>query len=264
MVALKTRRLNRIFREDGKTVIFAMDHPSVFGMVDGLENPGEVIREVRAGGADAILTTYGVATRFTEEVGTTGLILRVDGGISLLAKERGPARLMYDVYDALRIGADAVGAMGTPGSQFEADMLPHLSELVSQCAKWNVPVMGEMLPVGFENLDGWWTPENIGHACRIGAELGVDFIKTAYSGDAESFRTIVEQVYVPIVVLGGSGSRDSRDLLGSIHGAMQAGASGVAIGRNIYQHPEPDRMTAAIAAVVHEGATVDAALEVLK
>jgi DhnA family fructose-bisphosphate aldolase class Ia len=264
VTGLKTRRWNRIFREDGKTLVFAMDHASAFGVCSGLEKPGEVIRKVRAGGADAILTTYGVCTRFAGDIGALGLIMRVDGGSTMLAKERGPMQLVYDVYDALRIGADAVGAMGMPGSRFEAEMLPYLSRLVAECAEWNVPVMAEMLPAGFENPDEWWTPENIGHACRIGAELGADFIKTAYTGDVESFRGIVEQVYVPVVVLGGGKSRNPRDLLDGIHGAMQAGAGGVAVGRNIYQHPEPDKITAAIASIIHEGAVVDAALEYLR
>ncbi len=261
MTGFKTHRWNRIFGEDGKTLIVALDHPSMFGMMEGLEKPGEVLRQVRAGGADAVLTTYGVATRFAEEIGNMGVILRVDGGGSVLAKERGPMQLIYDVYDALRIGADAVGAMGFPGSRFEMETLPYLSELVAQCAEWNMPVMAEMLPGGFEQPAEMWTPENIGHACRIGAELGVDFIKTTYSGDASSFRAICEQVYVPIVVLGGSKSKDPRDLLDGIHGAMQAGASGVAVGRNIWRYPGPDKMTAAIAAIVHGGATVDTALE---
>jgi DhnA family fructose-bisphosphate aldolase class Ia len=264
MLGLKTHRWNHVFREDGRALIVAMDHPGVFGCMAGLEEPGEVIRKVRAGGADAILTTYGVVTQFAEEIGGMGIVLRVDGGSSSLAQERGPSQLVYDVYDALRVGADAVGSMGTPGSVFESATLPYLSHLISQCAEWNVPVMAEMLPGGFENPAEMWTPENIGHACRIGAELGVDFIKTTYSGDVESFRRIVEQVYVPIVVLGGSKSKDPRDLLGTIHGAIQAGASGVAVGRNIWRYSEPDRMTAAIAAIIHEGATVDAALEVLK
>jgi DhnA family fructose-bisphosphate aldolase class Ia len=264
MIGLKTHRWNHIFREDGKALVFAMDHATMFGMMEGLERPGDVIRKVRAGGADAILTTYGVCKRFAEEIGNMGIVLRVDGGISLLAKERGPMQLIYSVYDALRIGADAVGCMGMPGAKFETVMLPYLSELVSQCAEWNVPVMAEMLPAGFENPGEWWTSENIGHACRIGAELGVDFIKTAYTDDVESFRSIVEQVYVPIVVLGGSKSKDPSDLLDGIYSAMQAGASGVAVGRNIYRYPEPDKITAAIAAIIHEGATVDEALEHVK
>lgn len=264
MVGLKTHRWKHIFREDGKALIFAMDHASAFGLMAGLEQPGRVISQVRAGGADAILTTYGIAAQFAPEIGTLGLILRVDGGNSLLAKERGPMQLLYDVYDALRLGADAVGTMGMPGSRFEGETLPYLSELVAQCAEWNVPVLAEMLPGGFENPGEWWTPENIGHACRIGAELGVDFIKTNYTGDVASFRRIVQQVYVPIVVLGGSKSQDPRDLLNSIYEAMQAGASGVAVGRNIYQYAAPDKITAAIAAIVHQEATVEAALAYLQ
>jgi DhnA family fructose-bisphosphate aldolase class Ia len=92
----------------------------------------------------------------------------------------------------------------------------------------------------------------------------VDFIKTAYTGDVESFRSIVERVYVPVVVLGGGKSRNPRDLLDGIYGAMQAGAVGVAVGRNIYQYPEPDKIAAAIAAIIHEDATVDVALEYLR
>jgi DhnA family fructose-bisphosphate aldolase class Ia len=263
MIGLKIHRWKRIFREDGRALIVALDHASAFGTMEGLERPGEVICKIRAGGADAILTTYGVVTRFAEEIGSLGVVLRVDGGSTMLAQRRGPMQLIYDVYDALRVGADAVGAMGMPGSKFEMETLPYLSDLIAQCAEWNVPVMAEMLPAGFENPAEMWTPENIGHACRIGAELGVDFIKTVYSGDVDSFRAICEQVYVPIVVLGGGKSKDPRDLLSSICEAMQAGASGVAVGRNIWRYAEPEKMTAAIAAIIHEDATVDVALEYL-
>lgn len=263
MLGLKTHRWNHIFREDGKALIFAMDHPAAFGLMRGLEKPGELVRKVRQGGADAILTTYGTSARFPDAIGDMGLILRVDGGSTTLAEERGPMQLIYDVEDALRVGADAVGTMGMPGSRFERVQLPYLSDLIAQAAEWNVPVMAEMLPGGFENPREWWTPENIGHACRIGAELGVDFIKTTYSGDPESFGRIIEQVPVPLVVLGGSKSEDPRDLLENIHGAMQAGARGVAVGRNIAQYREPERMTAAIAAIIHEAASVDDAVALL-
>ena len=261
--AKSNHRLNHIFRDNGKTLIVAMDHAALFGLMDGLENPGEVIRKVRSGGADAILTSFGVSKQFVEEIGDMGLILRVDGGISSLGKERGPLHLVYQVQDALRLGADAVGTMGMPGSQFESQMMPYLSQLISQCTEWNMPVMAEMLPGGFENPKELWTPAYVADACRIGAELGVDFIKTTYSGDVESFARIVEQIYVPIVVLGGTKSDDPRDLLVQIHGAMQAGACGAACGRNIYQYHDPAKMVQAVAAIIHDGATVDAALELL-
>jgi len=256
-------RLNHIFRQDGKALIVAMDHAALFGTMAGLETPGEVIRQVRRGGADAILTSFGVSRQFVKEIGGMGLILRVDGGVSSLAQERGPIQQIYQAQDALRLGADAVGAMGFPGSRFEAQTLPYLSDLIGQCREWNLPLMAEMLPGGFENPQELWTPENIADACRIGTELGADFIKTAYTGDVDSFARVVEQVYVPIVVLGGTRSEDPRDLLELVHGAMQAGACGVACGRNIYQCEDPVAMVQALAAIIHDSASVDAALELL-
>ena len=261
--AKDSHRLNHIFRENGKTLIVAMDHAALFGTMDGLEKPGTVLEKVRTAGADAILTSYGISKQFAKEIGGMGLILRVDGGTSSLAQERGPLHLIYRVEDALHLGADAVGTMGMPGSRFEAQTLPYLSELIGQCARWNLPVMAEMLPGGFENPRELWTPKNVGDACRIGAELGADLIKTTYTGDVESFAKIVEQVYVPIVVLGGTKSADPRDLLELVHGANQAGACGVACGRNIFQWQDPAKMVQAIAAITHDGATVDAALELL-
>ncbi|MBU0705431.1 MAG: hypothetical protein KKC18_16395, partial [Chloroflexi bacterium] len=121
MIGLKTHRWNHIFGEDGKALIVAMDHAAVFGIMEGLGKPGQVVSKIRAGGADAMLTTYGVVTRFAEEIGDMGIVLRVDGGGSMLAQEHGPMQLIYDVYDALRVGADAVGCMGMPGSVYETE-----------------------------------------------------------------------------------------------------------------------------------------------
>jgi DhnA family fructose-bisphosphate aldolase class Ia len=258
------RRMGRVFRETGRTLIVAMDHAALFGNMPGLEHPGVTLRQVCEGGADAVLTTYGVSKRFSEEIGSMGLILRVDGGVSALAKERGPLQPVYDVLDALRVGADAVGCMGLPGSEFEGQTLWYLSDLVAQCAEWGVPVMAEMLPGGFENSAEMWTSENIGHACRIAAELGADFVKTAYSGDREGFRQALAQVYIPTVVLGGGKSKDPRELLEDISEALDAGASGAAVGRNIYQHPQPAAITAAICAIIHDGVSVDSALGYLE
>lgn len=260
----KSHRWNRIFRKDGRTVIFAMDHAAAFGLMPGIEKPGEVIAKVQAGGADVILTTFGIVKNFSKQIGNMSIVLRLDGGTTKLAQSPAAGSMVYNVYDALRLGAEAVGVMGMPGSQFENETLPYLSEIISQGQEWDMPVMAEMLPGGFENPGKFWTPENIGHACRIGSELGVDFIKTTYSGDPVTWKNITSQIYVPIVVLGGGKSKEPADLLTDIYNSIQAGAAGVAVGRNIYQHPHPDKVTAAITAIVHDNATVDQALEFMK
>jgi DhnA family fructose-bisphosphate aldolase class Ia len=255
--------MRRLFQSDGKVLIVAMDHAGSMGVLPGLEHPGKLIQNVVAGGADAILTTFGVITRFAEQLGNLGVILRADGGGTSLAKERGSMSLAYDALDALRIGADAVGVMASPGTCFEGETLPYLSALISQCREWALPVMAEALPGGFEDPANMWSPENIGFACRFAVEMGADLVKTQYTGDMESFRRIVDTTYTPIVVLGGGKIKNETDLLGVVHDAMRAGARGVAIGRNIYQHAHPDKITRAIHAIIHEDASVAQAKQAL-
>lgn len=264
MSDIKSHRMNRIFSEKGRTVIFAMDHALSFGLMKGIEHPGEVVTKVRAGGADAILTSVGVVKKFSNEIGNMSICLRIDGGSSGLSETRNHSQLVFNVKEALRLGAESVCVMGMPGASYEAENLPYLADVVCQGMEWGMPVMAEMLPGGFEDPGKWWTPENLGHANRIGAEMGVDFLKTAYSGDPESWKNICDQIYQPIVVLGGGKSKEPADLLTQIHEAVTNGASGVAVGRNIYRHPHPDKITAAIVAIVHEDATVEKALEYLK
>ena len=100
MYGAKERRMRRLFQADGKTFIVAMDHAGSMGVLPGLENPGKLIDSIVAGGADAILTTYGVATQFAEQIGGLGVVLRGDGGGTSLAKERGAMSLAYDALDA--------------------------------------------------------------------------------------------------------------------------------------------------------------------
>jgi DhnA family fructose-bisphosphate aldolase class Ia len=115
----KAHRWNRIFGKDGRTVIFAMDHAASFGMMEGLEKPGEVISKVEAGGADAILTNVGVVKKFAKEIGNMSICLRIDGGSTMMAEKRHGSQLIFSVYDALRLGAEAVCVMGMPGSSNE-------------------------------------------------------------------------------------------------------------------------------------------------
>jgi DhnA family fructose-bisphosphate aldolase class Ia len=98
---------------------------------------------------------------------------------------------------------------------------------------------------------------------RIGAELGIDLVKTQFTGDKDGFRSAVESCYVPVVVLGGSKMEDDAAVLKMVRDAMDAGGKGVAMGRNIWGHQDPEKMTAAIVSIVHEGAAVDEALEIL-
>ncbi|GFN36748.1 class I fructose-bisphosphate aldolase [Tepidimicrobium xylanilyticum] len=258
------RRLNNIFRKDGKSVVLAMDHGNGLNVLPELNDTGEILKKCVEGGIDAILTTYGIATTFQEELGNIGLILRIDGGTSYLAKTYDKSmEVIYSIEDAIRVGADAVLCMGFPGASNEDVTLKGLARLVSEATRWNFVVGAEMLPRGFEGDDDARTPENIASACRIGVELGADFIKTDYTGDIESFKKVVEGCYKPVLVLGGGATKSEKDLLQMIKEAMTAGAKGVIIGRNIWRHETPDKLVKAIVAIVHEDADVEEALKLL-
>ncbi|MFA9380412.1 MAG: class I fructose-bisphosphate aldolase [Acetanaerobacterium sp.] len=256
-------RMNHIFGSDKKTFVMAMDHGSNFNVLPAMKYPDKIIREVAAAGADAFLCTVGMADKFSEDFLGRGMILRIDGGVSYLGDHARPMQSVVTPEDALRLGADAIISMGFPGSRFESDILSALSRNILQAHRWNLPVMGEMLPRGFEGGEDSRSSDNITFACRQGAELGADIIKTEYTGDCQSFHRLVESVYVPVVILGGAKKVPERELLREIKDAMNAGGAGVAMGRNIWSHEAPARYAAAIAKLIHEDCSVDAALNEL-
>ncbi len=256
-------RMNRIFRENGKAFIMAMDHGTTFNVLPALKRPDRVISEVARAGADAFLATVGMVDKFADSFLGRGIILRLDGGISYLGDNTHPVQSVVTAEDALRLGADSVITMGFPGSKFESEILSSLSRSILAAHKWNLPLTAEMLPRGFEGGADARTPVNITFACRQGAELGADIIKTEYTGDQESFRELTESVYIPVVILGGGKKVPERQLLQEIKDAMEAGAAGIAMGRNIWGHAAPARYASAIAKLIHENCSVDAALKEL-
>lgn len=258
-----SQRMNRIFRQDRKTFILAMDHGANFKVVPALKDVGKVIRETAAAGADAFLSTVGMADKFGECFLGKGIILRIDGGVSCLLKPSKAMQITATPEDALRLGADAVITMAFPGSSFENEVLSNLARTALACHQWNLPVTAEALPRGFEKSDDYRTPENIMFACRQAVELGADIIKTEYTGDRDSFKEMCESVYAPVVILGGAKKVPERELLQEIKDAMESGGAGVAMGRNIWGHENPARYAAAIAKLIHENCSVDAALKEL-
>ena len=198
------RRMNNIFRKDGRSFVLAMDHSAMMPSPD-IKEPGRVISEAVEGGADGFLTTYGIIRKYQKDFGNKGIILRADGGISAIRKPMAPMDLLYSAEDAVRIGADAMLCMGYPGSQTNEHTLKYLAELVEDADRFNLPVGAEMLPYGFEKPEGIDTRsvELMSFASRQGADFGADFIKTEFVG-GEAFREVTEKCYVPILVLGGS------------------------------------------------------------
>jgi DhnA family fructose-bisphosphate aldolase class Ia len=256
-----TRRFNRIFRPDGRALIVAMDHGIVKGAYPGLETPAGMIGQVVAAGADAVLTSYGMARQFARELGPVGLILRVDGGVTHLASTEGPGRLFFGVEEALRLGADAVALCAYPGTDREGATLENLARAAGQAHAWNLAVLSEMVPGDFDSPPQYRTLESIRLSVRVAAELGADLVKTPY---VDGFEAVTGSCYVPVVILGGARRGSEREMLAEIRASLDAGGAGVAIGRNVFQAQDPGAMTAAIAAMVHEDASVEQAQAILQ
>lgn len=248
MSAAKTIRMNHIFARDGRAVVVAMDH-GLPGMTPlaGLKKPGQLLQQIREGGADAILTTPGIAAHFAADIGKMGLIVRLDGGATTLSDSFGAMHLIASVEDALRLGADAVAVMGFCGTPDESDSLRTLGQVAAECRILGMPLMAEMLPLGFM---GKPTVEQVVLAARIGAELGADIIKTKYVGTPEAYAEVTESCFAPVLVLGGS-AKSPNSVLAEIHDALAAGSMGVAIGRNVWQSDTPAETTRAIVKAVH-------------
>jgi DhnA family fructose-bisphosphate aldolase class Ia len=255
------QRMNHIFQPDGKTFILAMDHGSNFNVLPALKEEGKMIRDLAGAGADAFLSTIGMAENFQDDFLGKGIILRIDGGVSFLGNHSKPMQIVATAEDALRLGADSVITMSFPGSVFENEVLSNMAKVALDAHKWGIPVTAEALPRGFEKSDDSRTPENITFACRQALELGADIIKTNYTGDQDSFHNLTESVCAPVVILGGAKKVPEEELLQEIKDALDAGAAGVAMGRNIWGDENPIGYAAAIAKLIHEGCSVEAALK---
>ena len=258
------RRMNNILKEDGKAFLVAMDHGTGVYVLPELSDPGKVVTQCREGGADGFLMPAGMAERFQKEIGNSALLVRADGGTSDLNVNGAPFDLLVNVEDAIRLGADGVVCMGFPGSSAEEAYSRIIARLVSDGFKWNLPVGVETLPRGFEfdKFDDCRTPHNLKLAARIGCELGADFIKTPYTGDKESFTELVEGCYRPVLILGG-GKREVQGLLQEVRDAMDCGAVGAIMGRNIYRHENPTQICKAVASIIHQDASVAEAMDFL-
>lgn len=267
MSTLIPQHLRGILGSDGRCLVVAMDHALSHGPARGLEDPARVIETLIAAGADAIMTSYGVVKKYGHLIRPyVPIIMRIDGGPSVRTgtwREYSDYRLLYAVEDAALMDASAVVVMHFVGAAAEMETLSNLADAAAQCARAGLPLLVEALPCPHPNIPNLFEPDAIALAARIAAEHGADIVKTIYSGDIDSFRRVVDGATVPLLVLGGERIDNNRAVLELTHGSISAGAAGVAIGRNIWQSANPAGMVRALAAIIHDGATVNSAIELL-
>ena len=255
----KKRRLKRIFRDDNRTVIVPMDHGVTAGPVKGLMNMQEIIDKLLQGGVDAIVIHRGVAKHV--DTGNAGLIVHLSG-ITKLGLNPDNKVQVCSVEEAVRIGADAVSVHVNVGAEKEAKMLVKLGRVADDCDSYGMPLLAMMYPRG-PKIPNQHAVDVVAHAARLGAELGADIIKTNYTGDAETFKEVVQGCFVPVIIAGGPKIETVREVLQMVYDSIQAGGAGLSIGRNVFQHENPTKMVKTLSAIVHKGASVDEALKIL-
>jgi fructose-bisphosphate aldolase/2-amino-3,7-dideoxy-D-threo-hept-6-ulosonate synthase len=259
----KRIRIERVInRNTGKTVIVPMDHGVSMGPIDGLRDMAKTINAVAEGGANAVVLHKGVVGFGHRGYGRdVGLIIHLSGSTKL-APDPNEKVLVCSVEEAIKLGADAVSIHINIGSKTEAEQLKKMGDITRVCMEWGMPLLAMMYPRG-DGIDQY-SEKAVSLAARVGAELGADIVKTNFTGSVETFKRVVEGCPVPVVVAGGPKMDSDEDILSMVRMAMDAGASGVAIGRNIFQAENPTKMTRAIAMIVHDNAEVKESLEYLR
>ena len=263
MIGKKIRLERVINRHTGRTVIAPMDHGVSNGPMKGIIDIDKTVESISQGGADAILMHKGIVEQGHRGYGKDiGLIVHLSASTSLAPNPNNKV-IVTSVEKAIQLGADAVSVHVNLGSETESEMLQELGEISETCSYWGIPLLAMMYPRG-QKVENEHDVELVKHAARVGSELGVDIVKTNYTGDPDSFKEVVEGALVPVVIAGGPKVDTDEELLQMVKDSIEVGGAGVAFGRNLFQAENPGKITKAISEVVHNDLEVNEALKFLK
>lgn len=257
----KEKRMSRIL-DDGKAVIIPMDHGVTSGPITGLEDMDAIVKKVDEAGATAVVLHKGII-KSLKRVPKCGVIMHLSASTELALDSNNKVKV-GSVKEALILGADAVSVhVNIGGSEKEPEMLQKLGKVAEECEKYGMPLLAMVYPRG-KNVKDNLDPKMVSLVARTGAELGADLVKTKYTGDGKSFKKVTEGCPVPVVIAGGPKCDSDREVLEMVRGAMDSGAIGVSLGRNVFQHKEPEKMVKALSAIIKENKSVKEALEIIK
>jgi putative autoinducer-2 (AI-2) aldolase len=246
-------RLSRIFNpRSGRTVMLAIDHGYFQGPTTGLERVDLNILPI-APYADTLMLTRGILRTIVPPSFDKAIVLRVSGGTSIL-KELSNEKIAVDIEDSIRLNVCAMAVQVFIGGEFEKESIINMTRMVDIGTRYGIPTLA-VTAVGKEMARD---ARYFRLATRICAELGAHYVKTYYIG--KGFDTVCASCPVPIVMAGGK-KIPEKDALAMAYNAVQQGASGVDMGRNIFQSESPVAMIQAIRAVVHDNETPEKAFD---
>ncbi|WP_272942430.1 3-hydroxy-5-phosphonooxypentane-2,4-dione thiolase [Candidatus Nitrosopumilus sediminis] len=252
---LKNRISSIIKPQNNRALMLAVDHGYFLGPTEKLEDPKKVIAPLLKH-CDSLMLTRGVQRASVPATTDTPMVLRVSGGSSIIGEDLSQEDITVSIEDAIRLNASALAMSIFVGSKYEYQTIVNLGKLVSEAAKYGLPVLA-VTAVGKElGKDARY----LSLACRVAAEQGAHIVKTYY---CDNFEKVVQSCPVPIIVAGGK-KIPERDALQLTYNAIKGGAVGVDMGRNIWQSEHPVSMIRAVRAIVHNNQNVDQAFKLYK
>jgi fructose-bisphosphate aldolase, class I len=255
-------RLERIMdRNSKKAVIVPLVHGMTMGPLKGIKDIANTVDVVSLAGANAIVLNKGIVEKGHRRQGKDiGLIIHLNGSYGGSDQVQ-----VCTIEEALRIGADAV-RMTIPvkfsNNGHNENMLKSLGETTKTASYWGIPLLA-MIMIDENGLNAQKELELMIRGARIGAEIGADMICIPYPGSPEGIHEIISSVPAPIIVMGGGKVENEREILELVKSSMLAGATGVSVGRNVFQHTKPGNMIKAISNIVHSGTSVAQAKKIL-
>ncbi|MCM3761977.1 fructose-bisphosphate aldolase [Alkalihalobacillus oceani] len=256
----KEVRMNRLLHEDGRLLAVAVDQATARGIFNELMPIARKISEIAEAKPDAMTMHKGIAdTCFHEHVGKTSLIFKAS---TFSPWQPNSDVQVATVEEALRYGADAISMGCIVGGEDNQEQLHNLAALAGEAHAYGLPVVAHIYPRGSlipaEEKSDW---RHTAYAVRAGAEVGVDIVKTKYTGDPETFHKVVASTPAKVVVAGGDIGSKIDDYFQMVYDVIDAGGTGITFGRIVWNRENPTAVVKAFKHIIHEGGTVKEAIE---
>lgn len=246
-------RLRRLFRHGHRLLVVPLDHSVTDGPIT--REPGgldRLVGEFARSEVDAIVVHKG-STRQLDHLWFAGMSLIIHLSASTVHAADADAKyLVATVPEAIRRGADAVSVHLNMGSRQEARQVRDLAAVAAASDMWNLPLLVMAYPRG-PQITNPRDPALVAHAATLSADLGADIVKVPYTGSVADMADVIRGCPVPVVVAGGPRLAGTAEVLDYVDQIIQAGAAGLAMGRNIFQAPDPGDLAQQIARRLHRG-----------
>lgn len=248
----RSLRLRRLYHHGPNgLMITPLDHSISDGPV--VPKGGSIDRltgQLAAGDVDAIIVHKGSLRHIhPDRFANLSVIIHLNASTDRAA-DPDAKYVVTGVEEALRLGADAVSVHINLGSTDERQQIGDFGRIADACDRWNLPLLAMVYPRG-PRIENPRDPQLVAHAVTVAADLGADLVKTLFLGSVSEMLDLTAACPVPILVAGGPRCGEG-ELLGFVRDALAGGAGGVAMGRNIFQSPDPARLAAKVARLVHQ------------